>query len=139
LNPKQSGLFFKTLISIGRGICRITKWFGGRWDRINLLPDNPLIRFPDDPDFHEKIWVGSAVPEAAIPLLTTNARQVLKENADLSVTANKRQVIVFQHGPGFQIERPPGRDQERIRSEVFALEDWPEFCRSGVRVINALM
>ena len=138
VNPKQPGLIFKVLISIGNGIARITKWLGGRWDRSNLLPDNPLIRFPDDPEFHEKLWVGSVVPEAAIPLLGASVREVLKENADLSVTANKQQVIAYDHGSGFQIERPPGRGQELIRSEVLAAEDWPELCRAAVRVINAL-
>ena len=138
VNPKQPGLIFKVLISIGNGIARITKWLGGRWDRSNLLPDNPLIRFPDDPEFHEKIWVGSAVPEAAIPLLSTAARQVLKENADLSVMANKRNVIVYDHGSGFHVYRPPGPNKELIRSEILDPADWPEFCQAGVGVINAL-
>ena len=87
---------------------------------------NPRVfqeaRVADDPEFTEKIYVGTALPESVRPLLTPQLRKLLARDPDLTVTADGNFVAVFRRG-----------------STTPCLA-WPRssFLHSGLKIIGAL-
>lgn len=109
---------------------------------VKLLAGNrsgqPL--FTRDPEFHRRLLITTAEPEKVRLVLTQQARNVLKENNDLTTSVAGPAIVVQDDGHPVKhgIRKGP-KDGERVENcKVIAANDWPRFFHAAENIFTAL-
>ncbi len=113
-----------------------SRWFG-------------QIRFEEDAEFHQKLLVGTVVPDAVRPLLSARVREEFKANAGLTTIATGQSImIVPPDGMGAAGRAEPGVRGGRFRitnrhrdveiHQTIHPADKPKFLGATLGIVNAI-
>jgi hypothetical protein len=121
-------------VSPKRGLTgKFAKLFAGRYFG--------QVQFAEDPEFDQKVLVGTAVPEAVTPLLSSPVRNILKTNADLTTVAIENSIVVYtgipSHAPRVTTSFSLA-DRTKITSRPIRMSDWSAFAQAAYGVIKAI-
>lgn len=100
------------------------------------------VQYEEDPEFHQKIVIGTLEPEDVRSLLTPDVRAVLKENADLRTSVFGRSIIVYDYGntgKSFHFFTSRKDGGAYVDCEVISAEDWPRFYEAAESIIQCLI